>query len=51
MNKKFTFNVYKDGQVINMPDIQGRENAVQIGQHFLKEMNGEKFEILEEDEI
>ena len=33
-----------------MPGIKGREDAVKIGQHFLKEMEGDRFELIEENE-
>ena len=48
LNQKYTVNVHKGDQIINMPGIKGRENAMSIGQHFMKSMNGDNFEIIEE---
>ena len=48
LNQKYTVNVHVGDQIINMPGIKGRENAVSIGQHFMKSMNGDNFEIIEE---
>lgn len=50
MNTVFTVNVYVGEQVINMPGIKGRENAIAIGEHFKEKMDGESFELIEEKE-
>ena len=50
LNQKFTVNVYTNDQLVKMPGIKGRENAVKIGEHFMKEMKGDRFELIEENE-